>query len=511
MALLGKHIYRIAADFGNVGDSWIDYETGDVFHFPSGVALEIQVGIRKTKSPETFFDLSDVASLKLEIKKLKYNKEAPDADDPAYMPQEVTSLDSATLTSTDWQAGTNQHATFDYVAADTSLPIGKFWMVISGVLNDGSLISPGWAKMEVIQDGTGLLSTVESTPISQYPASTVDSLLALKQTLIALNVADPTITGVAADLGVAGYTNETPRRYFIKNGLLDTDWEQILISQDGKFLANIELSDFTGIVPDTNILGQISSKLRIGDGLTEGGLDVGPIFTGLIFVSSGGTDTRTGLSPYSSIYPFATLQAAHDAATEGDTIFVMPGDFSSGTTTFTKSLKIETRAGSLLPSIVLDSTGKTLDIAGYGSIFGAITLRSGTINCNIDVDGAIVVGLISSGAGILRLKDSYITSGTSNAVIQVDDRLVSNVIDIRNCRIKATGANASILDVNFLTGTSTYLIENSILESNGTADVLKSNGAVTMDIMNVYGNNAVDSDITERISTVTVNSNVKAS
>ena len=170
MSTLGKHTYRIAVDFGKVGDSWIDYETSDVFHFPSGVGLKIQIGIRETKSPETFYDLSDITSLALEIKDLKNSKFPPDADDPAYMSQPVTTLDATTLTLTDWQAGTSQHATFDYSAEDTSLPPGKYWMVISGVLNNGAPITPGWAKMEVVQDGTGPEGVADLVPVYfDYP------------------------------------------------------------------------------------------------------------------------------------------------------------------------------------------------------------------------------------------------------------------------------------------------------------------------------------------------------
>lgn len=184
MTVLGKHKYRIAFDFGNVGESWIDYETGGVFQFPSGVSLKIQIGIRKTKSPETFFSTSTGDKLKLEIKKLRYNKDAPDADDPAYMAQEFTVLEASTITLTDWQAGTHQHATFDYSAAQTSLPVGKYWMVISGVLADGAIISLGWAKMEVVQDGTGPETTVAPELPAEYSASQVDALLAAKQVQI---------------------------------------------------------------------------------------------------------------------------------------------------------------------------------------------------------------------------------------------------------------------------------------------------------------------------------------
>lgn len=44
---------------------------------------------------------------------------------------------------------------------------------------------------------------------------------------------------------------------------------------DGTILINLEVSDVTGIVPDANVLGQIGGELRIGDGVTTGGIVVG--------------------------------------------------------------------------------------------------------------------------------------------------------------------------------------------------------------------------------------------
>lgn len=163
MSILGKHIYRIAFRFGNVGEYWQDYETKNTFQFPSGVALKIQIGILEDEKLGLFYDLTSVASLKLQIKELRPGNLPPDPSDPAYMEKEVLTLDSATVALADWQAKTAQHATFDYTAADTTLPPGKYWMVISGTLTDSSTITPGWGKIEVVQDGSG--PTEFATPV----------------------------------------------------------------------------------------------------------------------------------------------------------------------------------------------------------------------------------------------------------------------------------------------------------------------------------------------------------
>lgn len=202
MTVLGKHNYRIAFKFGGVGEYWQDYETKNTFQFPSGVALKIQVGILKTEKPEVFYNLSQVASLKLEIKALKYCTNAPGSSDPAYMPKEIVNFDSNVLESADWQSGMSQHITFEYTAAETALLVGEYWMVISGVLNDGSVISPGWGKMEIIEDGTGPESTTAPLPTGQYSAATVDSLLATKVAIVDI-VNELTSTAVDQPLSAA--------------------------------------------------------------------------------------------------------------------------------------------------------------------------------------------------------------------------------------------------------------------------------------------------------------------
>ena len=305
MSVLGKHTYRIAVDNQKSIKYWTDYETGDPFVFPSGVSMQIQIGIREDKKTDTFYEVPAGTVLKLELKDPKKNGDPPDADDPAYMPQEFTVTSLTSLSTADWQAGTSQHATFDYAAADTALPVGTYWMVISGVLSDGSLISPNFAKMEVVQDGTGPETTVAPVPPAGYDAATMDALLALKQGIIALNVVDPTVTGVAADLHTEGYTNETPPRYFKKTGAGDTDWESMAVSENGVFLLSWVLGDSSGVSLPANSVSRIGSQLVFGDNLKEGGhASTGFYSTSTIEVRPTGSPSQNG----------DALVAAYDAA-----------------------------------------------------------------------------------------------------------------------------------------------------------------------------------------------------
>jgi hypothetical protein len=90
---------------------------------------------------------------------------------------------------------------------------------------------------------------------------------------IELGVTTPTLSasGVEASIGAEGYNNESPPKFYKKVGENDTDWEQILTSTGGEFVANIELADATDQVLVNNVLGQVNGRLAVGDGVTTGG------------------------------------------------------------------------------------------------------------------------------------------------------------------------------------------------------------------------------------------------
>ena len=517
MTLLSKHTYRIAVDNQKSIKYWTDYETGEPFYFPSGVSMQIQVGIREDKKTDTFYDVPAGTVLKLELKDPKKNGDPPDADDPAYMPQEFTVASLTSLSTADWQAGTSQHATFDYAAADTALPVGTYWMVISGVLSDGSLISPNFAKMEVVQDGTGPETTVAPVPPAEYDAATVDALLALKQDLnpIPLGVADPTVTGFAASLHTRGYTNETPARYFIKTGSGDTEWEQIFISTNGEFVSSVLIKHDTVAEIGTQVLkgGELALQneepfaLIAGDGTRTGGIFVTEITQNVLIVSKNGTDSRSGLSPYSPANPFLTLTAAVSASAENDTIVVNAGDYTSESQVeVTKTLNINTNPGAILPNIRINTAGKTLSILGNGSISG-ITAQAGVLINEIDVNGFVTLSTD------FLIRDCILKIPTNPAIGILNSSPMT--AQFRNARIKATGTNADVLEFDdFTYGSLKVVIENSILEANGTGLGIVAGGSgglnpLPVDIMNVYANAGL-TGVTENIQSVTVNSLVTA-
>ena len=418
MSILSKHIYRVPVDHQEPVKYWTDYETGEPFSFPSGVSMQIQIGIRENKKSDLFYDVPAGTVFKLEIKNPRKNGDPPDADDPAYMAQSVSVASLTSLSAEDWQAGTGQHATFDYTAADTALPPGTYWMVISGVLPDGSLISSNFAKMEVIEDGTGLQTTVAPTPPSLYNAAAIDALLALKQ-------------------------------------------------------------------------DSIPSAL----------------FSNSIFLSPSGTDDRAGLSPYSGLYPFASFQAAHDAASEGDTIFAMPGDYSGGgSVEIEKDLNVQTYWGTLLPRFALATGGKVVNVGGNGAIAGISSNSNSILNCSgLDVLGPVELAGFSGGS--LAFKNCYIEFNATQ-VISVLGFGAGVEFKLINSRVKATGVDADCLKILFTM--ANILLENSTLEANGNGNSVTGDAGVVVNVANVFANKPVSANITQQISAITVDSNVAA-
>ena len=88
-----------------------------------------------------------------------------------------------------------------------------------------------------------------------------------------MDVIDPRIYGFVADSGIFG--SSTDDRLWVKIGSGDTDWEEVLVSIDGEFAANIKLSAVNDTVPDVGVLGTNAGKVFLGDGVTTGGTEVG--------------------------------------------------------------------------------------------------------------------------------------------------------------------------------------------------------------------------------------------
>ena len=99
-----------------------------------------------------------------------------------------------------------------------------------------------------------------------------DTLIKAGQATFELNVLDPTIHGVEADISTIG--TATNNKQWVKIGEEPTDWRCFLTSElNGTFLGEYQIPDVSDTIPKLNVLGINSEgQLTIGDGSTVGGV-----------------------------------------------------------------------------------------------------------------------------------------------------------------------------------------------------------------------------------------------
>ena len=172
--LLSVRTHRLAFRFGEDRDAWGDECKFNPVEFPSGVSLRFQIGIFETTVGGDFWDMSDVANLRCEVKKMRPGRNRPLPEDPTYMQSDPVAPDAATVTAAGWASGAEQHATFNFTPSGTALDPGNYWLVFSGFLTDGEFDSFGWGEIKVVQNGTGVVSPVAPLDPSYYTAAQID-------------------------------------------------------------------------------------------------------------------------------------------------------------------------------------------------------------------------------------------------------------------------------------------------------------------------------------------------
>ena len=177
MTVLGKHTYRLAFAFGEDRNTWEGACSFDLLKFPSGVSLKFEIGVYEETVDGDFWDMSDVANLRCEVRKMAPGKKRPNPQDPTYMQSDPIPPDAATITATGWENSTDQHATFNFEPSETALDPGAYWLTFSGFLTGGDFVSFGWGEIEVVQDGTGVVSTVAPLDPSYYTAAQIEAML----------------------------------------------------------------------------------------------------------------------------------------------------------------------------------------------------------------------------------------------------------------------------------------------------------------------------------------------
>jgi hypothetical protein len=125
-------------------------------------------------------DVSNLASLTLEIRPLGTGGAAPDPGFTPLMGATITSFDSTT-TLDNWNTGTKQHAVVTFTAAQSNIVAGPAWLSIFVITNDspGRVITLCAGPVRVLEDGSGLATTPAPAGDTFYTAVQCDARFAL--------------------------------------------------------------------------------------------------------------------------------------------------------------------------------------------------------------------------------------------------------------------------------------------------------------------------------------------
>ena len=234
-------------------------------------------------------------------------------------------------------------------------------------------------------------------------------------------------------------------------------------------------------------------------------------FNNEIHISKNGSDTRTGLSPYDVQNPFLTFVAAIAAASTGDVIIVHAGNYDAeGAVDVADDLTFNFLDGSVGTEILRQTVaGKTLKAIGSGSL-GGVANTAGSLDIQCNVLGSVNLNTSAS------FSNCSIQSGSSPHALNLSIGASGQVFQFRNCRIKATATNSGGIGIADLTysSSSDYIVENCVIEANGTGSCLESNisgtGSQGVVVLNTYGNTAVVS-VTQQVESMVVDPLITAS
>jgi len=124
-------------------------------------------------------DVSNLASLTLEIRPLGSGGAAPDPGFTPLMGATVTSFDNTT-TLDSWNSGTKQHAVVTFTAAQSNIVAGPAWLSIFVITTDspGRVITLCAGPVRVLEDGSGLATTPSPAGDTFYTAAQSDARFA---------------------------------------------------------------------------------------------------------------------------------------------------------------------------------------------------------------------------------------------------------------------------------------------------------------------------------------------
>jgi len=175
MSTLGRTRLRLAADAACF-DAPLDTLRRATPQFWRGNDVQFEIAAFFNGA---LLDVSNLASLTLEIRPLGSNGQAPDPSFAPLMGATITAFDNTT-TLDDWNAGAKQHAVVVYTAAQSNVAAGAAWLSIFAITNDspGRVITLCAGPVRVLEDGAGLATTPMPTADTFYTAAESDARFA---------------------------------------------------------------------------------------------------------------------------------------------------------------------------------------------------------------------------------------------------------------------------------------------------------------------------------------------
>ncbi|HTB63876.1 MAG TPA: hypothetical protein VK737_09825 [Opitutales bacterium] len=172
MSTLARTRLRLAADAASF-DAPLDVLRRATPQFWRGNDLQFELALFFNGA---LLDVSNLASLTLEIRPLGANGAAPDPSFAPLMGATVTSFDNTTTLDT-WNSGAQQHAVIAFTATQSNIAAGAAWLSIFAITNDspGRVITLCAGPLRVLEDGSGLATTPTPTADTFYTAAESDA------------------------------------------------------------------------------------------------------------------------------------------------------------------------------------------------------------------------------------------------------------------------------------------------------------------------------------------------
>ena len=354
----------------------------------------------------------------------------------------------------------------------------------------------------------------------------INGKLVVANALPKLTVSNPRISGHAAELRTSVISSDD--KMWMKIGVSDTDWEQVMLSKNGEYVANILLEEIGDAAISNRTLALSNNKLVMGDGSSPGGRGIlGSVPTRetyripdatvkLVVVStatsfdirgdSDGVDGSTGY--WYSINGGTAIYNANTAGGSPTTIPCTP-NVPIEILLWTGAALDSTRFGDFTYVTINDTAANKIllyDTSSAGNI-GSIYIYRGYLRyVNGSVNPAIVTAYIdNSTVGAVSLTGCgqvtwvHISSVNELQFVDISDcplvdmlqiknspdithinisnlNAINQICDLSNCAIETVVGHGFVGPTNFMTFVNNVVLNDNMLTTDAVFDMLNTFG-----------------------------------